>query len=46
MHFGIGRDMATVLIKAIMFSLLSVFTLMPGLLMVFSKRSMQPAIKT
>lgn len=29
MHFGIGRDMATVLIKAILFSLLSVFTLMP-----------------
>ena len=38
MHFGIGRDMATVLIKAILFSLLSVFTLMPGLLMVFSKK--------
>ena len=38
MHFGIGRDMAIVLIKAILFSLLSVFTLMPGLLMVFSKK--------
>ncbi len=38
MHFGIGRDMATVLIKAILFSLLSVFTLMPGLLMVLSKK--------
>ena len=38
MHFDIGRDMATVLIKAILFSLLSVFTLMPGLLMVFSKK--------
>lgn len=38
MHFGIGRDMATVLIKAILFSLLSVFTLMPGLLMVFSSK--------
>lgn len=38
MHFGIGRDMATVLIKAILFSLFSVFTLMPGLLMVFSKK--------
>ena len=38
MHFGIGRDMATVLIKAILLSLLSVFTLMPGLLMVFSKK--------
>ena len=36
MHFGIGLDMATVLIKAILFSLLSVFTLMPGLLMLFS----------
>ena len=38
MHFGIGRDMATVLIKAILFSLLSVFTLTPGLLMLFSKK--------
>lgn len=38
MHFGIGRDMATVLIKAILFSLLSVFTLMPGLLMLFSQK--------
>ena len=38
MHFGIGRDLATVLIKAILFSMLSVFTLMPGLLMVFSKK--------
>ena len=38
MKFGIGRDMAVVLIKAIFFSLLSVFTLMPGLLMVFSKK--------
>lgn len=37
MHFGIGRDLATVLIKAILFSLLSVFTLMPGLLMLSSK---------
>ena len=38
MHFGIGLDMAVVLIKAILLSLLSVFTLMPGLLMLFSKR--------
>ena len=38
MHLGIGRDMATVLIKAILFSLLSGFTLRPGLLMVFSKK--------
>ncbi len=36
MHFGIGMDLATVLIKAILLSLLSVFTLMPGLLMLFS----------
>lgn len=37
MHFGIGIDLAMVLIKAIIFSLLSVFTLMPGLLMLFSR---------
>ena len=37
MHFGIGRDLATVLIKAILFSMLAVFTLMPGLLVLFSK---------
>lgn len=37
MHFGIGIDLAVVLIKAIFCSLLSVFTLMPGLLMLFSK---------
>lgn len=36
MHFQIGLDLATVLIKAILLSLLSVFTLMPGLLMLFS----------
>lgn len=36
MHFKIGADMGTILIKAIMLSLLSVFTLMPGLLVVFS----------
>lgn len=35
MQYGIGPDMAVCLIKAIMFSLLSVFTLMPGLLMIF-----------
>ena len=35
MEFGIGRDLAFVLIKAIFFSLFSVFTLMPGLLMLF-----------
>ena len=37
MQFRLGYDMGTVLIKSIFFSLLSVFTLMPGLLMVFSK---------
>lgn len=37
MQFKIGFDMGMVLMKAILFSLLSVFTLMPGLLMLFSK---------
>lgn len=37
MQFKIGEDLALVLIKAIILSLLSVFTLMPGLIMVFSK---------
>ena len=37
MEFGIGLDMAIVLIKAILLSLFSVFTLMPGLLILFSK---------
>jgi len=36
MQFGIGLDMAVVLIKSIFLSLLSVFTLMPGLLMLCS----------
>lgn len=36
MKFGIGLDIAMVMIKAIFLSLLSVFTLMPGLLMIFS----------
>lgn len=36
MEFTIGLDMAIVLIKAILFSLFSVFTLMPGLLVLFS----------
>lgn len=36
MEFGIGLDMAIVLIKSIFLSLLSVFTLMPGLLILFS----------
>lgn len=37
MQFGMGPDMGKVLIKAILLSLLSVFLLMPGLLMVFAK---------
>ena len=36
MQYGIGPDMAVVLIKAIALSLLSVFLLMPGLIMLFS----------
>lgn len=36
MQFRIGFDMGIVLIKAILLSLLTVFTLMPGLLMLFS----------
>lgn len=37
MQFKIGIDMAIVLIKAIIISIITVFTLMPGLLMSFSK---------
>ena len=37
MQFEIGFDMGLVLIKAILLSLVSVFLLMPGLLLVFSK---------
>lgn len=37
MQFQIGFDMGIVLIKAILLSMLSVFTLMPGLLMLFSR---------
>ena len=35
MQFSLGYDMAIVLIKSILLSLLSVFTLMPGLLVLF-----------
>ena len=38
MHFRIGLDMSMVLIKAIILSILSVFTLMPGLLYSFSSK--------
>lgn len=37
MHFKIGYDMGIVLIKAILLSLLAVFTLMPGLLVLFGR---------
>ena len=37
MQYGLGMDMAVCLVKAIFFSLLSVFCLMPGLIMVFGK---------
>ena len=37
MQYGIGKDMAICLIKAIAFSLMSVFLFMPGLIMVFGK---------
>lgn len=37
MHFRLGYDMGIVLIKAIVMSMLSVFLLMPGLLVLFSK---------
>ncbi|WP_035789313.1 MMPL family transporter [Butyrivibrio sp. XBB1001] len=36
MQFGIGKDLSVVLIKAILLSLLSVFLLMPGLIMIFA----------
>ena len=36
MKFAIGRDMSIVLIKSVLLSLLSVFTLMPGLLVLFT----------
>ena len=36
MQFGIGKDLGIVLIKAIILSLLSVFLLMPGIIMLFS----------
>lgn len=36
MQFAIGLDMSIVLIKSVLLSLLSVFTLMPGLLVLFS----------
>ena len=35
MQFGMGRDLGIVLIKSILISMLTVFTLMPGLLMFF-----------
>ena len=37
MKFGLGRDLGIVLIKAILISMLTVFLLMPGLLLMFSR---------
>lgn len=37
MEFGIGLDLAVVMIKAILLSMMAVFTLMPGLLVISSK---------
>ena len=37
MQFGLGPDMAMCLIKAVLLAMLSVFIVMPGLLMVFGK---------
>lgn len=36
-NFGIGFDLSIVMIKGILFSMLTVFTLMPGLLVLFSR---------
>ena len=36
MQYGLGPDLAVVLVKAILLSLLTVFLLMPGLIMLFS----------
>lgn len=36
MDFGIGKDLSTVLIKGVVLILITVFTLMPGLLMLFA----------
>ena len=36
MQYGIGADLGIILIKAILLALLSAFTLMPGLLVIFS----------
>ena len=37
MQFGLGPDMAMCLIKAVLLAMLSVFIVMPGLLMIFGK---------
>ncbi|MDY4975379.1 MAG: MMPL family transporter [Clostridia bacterium] len=45
MQFRIGQDLAFVLIKAIFLSILSVFVLMPGLLMIFGNSMKRTAHK-
>lgn len=51
-NFGIGFDLSIVMIKGILFSMLTVFTLMPGLLVLFSRlidktkhKSFVPSVK-
>ena len=46
MQYQIGRDLGIVLIKAILLSLLVVFTLMPGLLVLFSNQMEKTAHKS
>ena len=46
MQFRIGFDMGIVLSKGIVCSMLSVFLLMPGLLMLSTGASKRPATKT
>ena len=46
MQFRIGSDMAICLIKSILFAMLSVFVVMPGLLMLFGPYMDRPSTGT
>jgi predicted RND superfamily exporter protein len=46
MQFGIGMDLGRVMTKAIVFSMLSVFCFMPGLIMMFDKQIMRTMHKS
>jgi len=37
MHFGLGKDMGIVLAKGVVFSLICILLLLPGLLLIFPK---------